>query len=262
MAAIRQEVVRTEFGNIHIRVSGNSKLLSTPLICLHMAPQSGDDFERFMNLAGRDRLVIAPDYPGYGESDPLPEDVPIAIETYAQAIWEVLDRLRISQIELVGYHTGSKVGIEMALQRPVSVKKLFCISLSTMTPEMFEKLDIKFEPLSHEGADGWFQKLKNYYDPKLPDDILREKLAATLKIASRSHLGFIASHKYNENILQKLGELSTLVVLINPKDDLYEVTPNAANYIESCSLVEKPDWLPGFLDLRPQSVLDVINGTE
>lgn len=259
MESIRKKAVKTEHGNVHIRVCGNPKSSAAPLLCLHMAPQSGEDFEEFMKLAGRDRFVIAPDYPGYGDSDPLPADVPVTIESYALAMWQVLDALNISQIEALGYHTGSKVGIEMALQRLISVSKLFCISLSTMSPEAYKNSSVTFEPLTPEGADIWFQKLKGYYDPNLPEDILKQKLAATLKVASRSHLGFVASHSYNASILEKLRRLTVPVTLINPKDDLQDITPRAFNYIQNCTLLEQPNWLPGFLDLQPQSVLDVIN---
>lgn len=259
MVNIRREFIQTKFGYIHVRISGNLSTQKRPLMCLHMAPQSGQDFEAFMKLADQDRLVIAVDYPGYGESDPLPSEVAVSIDVYAQAIWQVTDALSLSIVDILGYHTGSKVGIEMALQSPLRTGQLYCISLSTMTREAFDACDVKFEPLNKGNSDDWREKLRSYYDPDMPENILQQKYATSMKAGSRSHLGFVASHSYNAIILDKLGRLQTPMALINPFDDLHAITPKAADYINNCLVIERKEWLPGFLDVNPQSVLETLN---
>lgn len=259
MVSIRRKFVDTDFGRVYVRLSGSQTSAALPLVCLHMAPQSGQDYEAFMKLAGRDKLVIAPDYPGYGESDALLDDMNVSIETYAKAVWHVVDALNLSDVEILGYHTGSKVGIEMALQAPQRTSKLYCISLSTMTPGEYKTRKVAFEPLSNRKSESWFSSLKGYYDPALSEEVLKQKFNMSLKVGSRSHLGFKASHLYNAKILEKLGELQVPVALINPNDDLHAVTPKAAAYIENCVLIERGDWLPGFLDVKPHSVIETLN---
>lgn len=263
MAGIRQEFVQTDFGKIHVRMSGSRRHARLPLVCLHMVPQSGQDFEAFMQIAGRDRVVVAPDYPGYGDSEPLSDNVPISIETYAKAVWQTLDVLNLKSVEILGYHTGSKVAVEMASQSPSRSAKLFCISLSSMTRETYDASEAKFEPLvnatSSRPHTDWLKTLHDYYDPELPEDILKQKYTTSVNVGSRSHLGFLASHIYNAKILEKLRRLKTPLALINPNDDLRSVTPKAADHIENSVLLERPDWLPGFLDIKPQSVLETIN---
>lgn len=243
-------------------MAGSENSDQVPLLCLHMVPQSGQEFEMLMKLAGRDRLVIAPDYPGFGASDQIHDDKKISIETFANAVWQALDVLGCANVEVLGYHTGSKVGIEMALQFPDRVDGLCCISLSTMTPDQFASQDVSFSPLYGESAGSdlinWWHQLKSYYDPELPVDILVQKYSTSIKVGKRFHLGFKASHQYNANILEKLRCLTIPTKLINPHDDLKAITPLAAPYIPDCTFIDRPDWLPGFLETKPESVIEVL----
>lgn len=260
---IRRQFFQAEYGQIHARIAGVATDKKPPLICLHMAPQSGHDFEVFMEVASIDRLVIAPDYYGYGDSDPLPVDIPATIELYAQAMWRVLDLLDIQMIEILGHHTGSKVAIEMALQRPNNVRKLTCIALSTMTPEEYANSSPNFLDLSEAsmgpGFVKWWEMLKAYYSPDMPEDKLKQKHTISVKSGAAFGSGFAASHAYNAQVLSKLKTLKIPVTLINPNDDLRDITPYAAQYIDDCILIEKPSWLPGYLELVPKDVLAMID---
>jgi len=80
----------------------------------------------FIERASSDRRVVGVDNPGHGESD-VPEK-PVGIEGYARAVWAVIDALGLGQIDLVGYHTGTKVATEMAWQRPDDVGRIVMIS--------------------------------------------------------------------------------------------------------------------------------------
>jgi pimeloyl-ACP methyl ester carboxylesterase len=96
-----------------------------------MSPRSGRDFDEFaVHLADR-RLVVCPDVPGYGGSDPPP--APPSIEDYAAAILEGLDRLaprgRSAVFDLVGQHTGAAIAVEMALQAPRRVRRLVLVGV-------------------------------------------------------------------------------------------------------------------------------------
>jgi len=262
MTKIDRKYLITDFGQMHLRLAGDRYSKTSPLICLHMAPQSGQDFAALMKRVSQDRLVIAPDYHGYGSSDPISGPAKISISVYAKSIWQALDQLDVADVEILGHHTGSKVGIEMALQSPERVRKLLCISLSTMTPEQYAAKKPSFKPLAEdfpgEGLWEWWKTLREYYDPNISFKTLSAKYAESIKTGEYFHSAFKASHEYNADILNKLGNLKTPVALVNPNDDLRDVTPIAAKYITHCHLVEKPDWKPGFLDTKPNEVFDLL----
>ncbi|WP_162558821.1 alpha/beta hydrolase [Sphingorhabdus sp. EL138] len=101
-------------GQIHVRYwqAGNLQA-GTPTICLQPIPYSGLYFEKIAPLLNTHRDVVAPDYPGYGGSDPLP-DKP-TIRQYAEAMLDTLDEMGFEDpVDLMGFHTGCLVAPEIA----------------------------------------------------------------------------------------------------------------------------------------------------
>lgn len=65
--------------------------------------------------------VVAPDLPGFGESDPLPA---ASFPAFGQAIVELLDRLAIGDRYIYLHDFGAPVGFHIALQDPDRVSGL------------------------------------------------------------------------------------------------------------------------------------------
>ena len=76
---------------------------------------------------GRDRSVYAPDLPGAGESD-APEHAPVVADHVA-AFADLIDSLRLKQVDVIGYQTGSLAAIELALAKPEQVRRLLLIGV-------------------------------------------------------------------------------------------------------------------------------------
>ena len=86
MPRLVRKYVDGQFGQIHLRIAEPPQPQRRPLACLHMSPKSGRIFSRFIEQAADDRIVLAHDYPGYGESDPPPTAPPVTIEDYARSL--------------------------------------------------------------------------------------------------------------------------------------------------------------------------------
>lgn len=98
---------------VHLRLAGRGK----PVVLLHQSPRSSAELEPLIaQLAGR-YLVIAPDTPGNGQSDPLPHQHP-EIEAFADNLAGVLKALRIACAGVYGYHTGAAIGAAFACRYP------------------------------------------------------------------------------------------------------------------------------------------------
>jgi len=70
----------------------------------------------------KDRIVIAIDTPGYGDSD-RPENPP-QMQDYARNAVKVLDALGMTDpIDALGYHTGTLIAVEMAINQPDRINK-------------------------------------------------------------------------------------------------------------------------------------------
>lgn len=69
-SSVKRQVIDGRYGQLHLRVAGREHEDKKPaVLCLHMMPKSSRGFARLIPELAKDRLVIAPDYPGYGESD-------------------------------------------------------------------------------------------------------------------------------------------------------------------------------------------------
>jgi pimeloyl-ACP methyl ester carboxylesterase len=94
-----------------------------PLVLLHgIGNQSGSWVQQLESLADRFR-VIAWDAPGYGGSDQLAPESPVAAD-YAAALRDLLDALRIDRAVIVGSSLGCLMGTSFAAAYPDRVTRL------------------------------------------------------------------------------------------------------------------------------------------
>ncbi len=101
----------TPEGQIHYITAGQGE----PLLLLHQTGSSRQ-FARLQPLLARHYQVIALDNLGAGNSDPLPPAVTIA--DMARSLIHAMDALGIARAHLFGFHTGNKIGTEMAAAWP------------------------------------------------------------------------------------------------------------------------------------------------
>ena len=130
---LRKMYVDCRFGQLHLHTSfpssgGFDEL--TPLLCATPASLTGRAFRPVLRDLGRDRSVYAPDLPGSGESD-APESPPVVAD-HAAAFVDLIDSLRLKQVDVIGYQAGSLAAIELALARPEQVRRLILIGVPSV----------------------------------------------------------------------------------------------------------------------------------
>lgn len=115
-AAIRQR----------LRLSGGTELSfitagekSKPaVLLLHGFPSSARTFRDVVPALSQVAYVIAPDLPGYGESDVLPK---VSFSAFSEVISELLERLAIGPRYIYLHDYGAPVGFGIAMQAPERV---------------------------------------------------------------------------------------------------------------------------------------------
>ncbi len=108
---------------MHYRVRGQGPYL----LLIHGLGSSGADWEfQARALEGRFRIII-PDLPGSGDSVPLGKDQS-TIAGFAQTLWALLDHLKASSVNIIGFSLGGAVALEMALGQPARVLRLGLIN--------------------------------------------------------------------------------------------------------------------------------------
>ena len=84
-----------------------------PILLLHQTPfgmAEWVDIQPILAEMGHD--VIAPDNPGYGTSDPPPDDVTVA--DLADNLVDLLDHLEVERVAVAGHHTGASIAASFA----------------------------------------------------------------------------------------------------------------------------------------------------
>ena len=104
-------------GSIHVQRGGEGP----PLLFLHAAGGAGA-WHPFLGLLARRFAVVAPDHPGFGGSDDLPEVE--AMDDLVYHYLDVLDRLGLERVHVVGGSLGGWLAAELAVHSPERIERL------------------------------------------------------------------------------------------------------------------------------------------
>lgn len=246
-AAVRRDYCDGPFGQIHYRHAGSGV---RPLLCFHMSPHSGLVYEAFLREMGADRQTIAPDTPGFGESDP-PSVAP-AIADYARAMAALMDALALDEVDVIGYHTGSKIAVALALLRPAQVRHVVMVSAPVFTAQERSAFRDLYGPdeLDEQGShlqDRW-QALMRWRGPGQSVGMAAEHFFEGLRRPAISWWGHYAAFAFE--LAELLPQVRQPVLLLNPEDDLTEYTRRAAPLIANGRMMELPEWGHGLLQIH------------
>ncbi|MFN5819638.1 MAG: alpha/beta fold hydrolase [Novosphingobium sp.] len=98
---------------VHYRRAGTGP----ELLLVHQSPRSGGEYEELMQRWGAHFTCIAPDTPGFGQSEPLAKASP-DINDYADAIVEFLAAMGLEQVPAYGFHSGAIILITALKRHP------------------------------------------------------------------------------------------------------------------------------------------------
>lgn len=264
MAAARKRYIDGTHGQVHVRVAEPQFGSKRPLLCLHMFPQSGRSFETFMQVASKERTVVAPDFPGQGESD-CP-DAPIVAEEYAAAMWQAVDTIAelgsAGPMDVFGIHAGAKLAVEMTRQRPQDIHRLALSSAAVLEAEEIATLRSRLEalPLDEEGSrfQSLWQAVSRNRGPDATLSMCAVSFAELLRHGDRYTWGSQAVFEYNLTFPQVLKSIQKPVLLLNPGDELYKMTPRTVDYLQDVTLIDLPDWTHGYLDVHADAAAEIV----
>jgi pimeloyl-ACP methyl ester carboxylesterase len=224
---IRRELIATRFGQIHVRLHGPSNARHTPppLVLLHMTPLSGAMYDPLLPRLGADRLVVAPDRPGFGFSD-MPS-VSLSMTEYAEVTLAVLDALGVERFDVLGTHTGSVEAVELAATYPRRVRRAVLVSIPAYTSVELEQRRYRLAGVPAPAVDGshlqWhWQRRFLYRNPPFDLDLFEWRLLQELLAGPNVWWPYKAVFDYP--MAERLASLNHPVLVLAPHDDLWEQT--------------------------------------
>lgn len=110
----------------HIQLSGGTELSfvtagavsDPPILLLHGFPSSARTFRKVIPALSKTARVIAPDLPGFGESDVLASP---SFDSFGEAVSELLDHLSVGPRYIYLHDFGAPVGLHIAMRTPEQV---------------------------------------------------------------------------------------------------------------------------------------------
>ncbi len=95
------------------------------IVLLHGVPSSSRMYDGLMRKLGERYHLVAPDYPGFGNSDaPNPDQFSYTFDRLAKVMEQFTDAVGVTRYVLFMQDYGAPVGMRMAMARPQAVQAL------------------------------------------------------------------------------------------------------------------------------------------
>ncbi|MBO9648933.1 MAG: alpha/beta hydrolase [Variovorax sp.] len=250
MNKIRRAFADLSPGQIHYAECGDRE--APAVLLLHQSPRSWLEYREVLPLMGARRRAIAMDTVGFGDS--AAGDAPASIEQWARVACELLDALRLDQIDVVGHHTGGVIAVELAAAFPLRVRRLV-LSSTPYTNAAFRKVRAERPPIdevapSEDGSHlaALWQRRQGFYPSGRPE-LLEAFVSDALKASGSPEDGHRAVAAYRMEDRIHLVKQPTL--LIRATDDPF-ASPHAAELHEHLANARIVDIEGGMVPLPDQ----------
>lgn len=256
---VNRSYVNARFGQVHLRIArpaGDAGKI--PLLCFHMSPRSSRAYAGFLAAMGVDRVAVAPDTPGFGESDAPAQ--PPSIDDYAAVMGDVIDVLGLETVDLMGYQTGSEISVALALARPRQVRRLVLVSAPIFTSAELIEFHRLYDrdPITADGSHlvkKW-QAHVQLAGPGRTLDMVADGFHDALRNPAISWWGHNAAFSYD--MAGRLAQVTQPILVLNPDDDLHQQTLRATGKMQDGQIIHLPDWGHGFMDVHTDETRRIV----
>lgn len=258
---LRRAYFDCRYGQLHVRTAfPNTGGFDerTALVCVHGAPCSSRTFLELLPEVGTDRSVYAVDLPGYGDSD-APSWAP-TISDYATAVTDLLDGLRLREVDVLGVHAGAAIAAEVAIAKPEQVRRIALVGVpayGAAERDAFEREPWPAAPAEDgdHAAREWRRALA-LRGPGVTLDQLAAAHADALRSGSRAREAMHAALQWDANARLRLVQQPTLVV--RAKDSLAVPTQRAREWLPNATWRDLPQYGEGLLTVAPREMATLL----
>ena len=135
--------------DLHYRVAGTGP----PLFALHPSPLDSGFLGPLMTRLASQATVIAPDTPGFGESDPLPRPVD-DLAPCVRAMSALREALGLDRVGVYGSATGAQIAVEWAKAEPSALSGVMLDNAAAFDDAERERIMAGYLPDVTPSADG------------------------------------------------------------------------------------------------------------
>ncbi|CAA0081915.1 putative protein [Zhongshania aliphaticivorans] len=259
-SVIRRGYANLDSGQLHFREAGNPE--KPTLLLLHQAPSSGEMYEKMMVELASEFHLLAPDLPGFGQSDGL-GNAPIdgdTITSWADVIAGFCAEFTSSIIGVFGHHTGATVATELLYRHPQFNARLMLSGPTLLNKMLKEILPEKARafPETKDGLHllGMWQRMAQK-DFAAPLDIVLRETSLGLAMGSRYPDAYqaVIEHDYRKAIS---AIRQPVLMFAGTADPLYSVLDEAFECVQQGVKTEIAAGTSWVCDLNPNAVCQLI----
>jgi haloalkane dehalogenase len=133
---------------VHYRQAGSGP----PLLMIHQSPRNSGEYAPLIERWAEHFTCIAPDTPGFGQSDPLP-GAP-EIDDFADALVATMDALGLPPCPAYGFHSGGIILVTALKRHPQRFTGLAIGGYAIWTPQEMELFGERYLPPFEPSAYG------------------------------------------------------------------------------------------------------------
>ncbi|MEO8180842.1 MAG: alpha/beta hydrolase [Deltaproteobacteria bacterium] len=210
---------------VHETGSGPSLLLLHGLFMDHSAwDQVGD-------VLGREYRVVAPDLPGFGQSEKPPESrFPYGINAFADAVLDLYAGLELGRAIVVGHALGGAVAITLAARHPELISKLVLVDALCYPPRLDLANRVALAPLiggfafkqlwGKSAFKAYFKESYLSRDERIPSARLEHYYESFNTPAARaSALATLRATRDTRSVVAYIGRISMPTLVLWGRDD-------------------------------------------
>lgn len=259
-STVRRGYADYRYGQLHYRIAKPaSPSERRPLFLFHQTGSSGRCYEGLIAELGRDRVAIVADTPAFGNSDALPH--PPSIADFAAAMGELIDYFGFRDIDVMGDHTGSKTAVEVAIQRPVQVRRVVLNAAPVYSAAELAALTAFDDAVETADDDGRYVMVRwgwarDNLPPEVPITVRELEFVEGLRAGPLAYHGHHAAFSYLH--AENLPKVTQPLLLLHARDDLWAPTARAAAYIRNGKMIDLPQWGREMLLFRYREVAPII----
>jgi 3-oxoadipate enol-lactonase len=127
-----------------------------PLLMLHGNAESGEAWNAWMPLMGREFRVIRPDMRGFGRSTPMPLDHPWSVDRIIDDFLALADQLGVGTFHVVAAKIACPIAMRMAAREPARLRSLAVVGgLVSAEASLGDRAASWVAHLEAHGVESW-----------------------------------------------------------------------------------------------------------
>ena len=152
MKNLQFKTLRVDGVDIFYREAGDKS--NPSILLLHGFPSSSHMFRNLINELSDKYYLIAPDYPGFGQSEsPSPLVYNYTFDNLARTVQKFIDGLGLRKFSLYVHDYGGPIGFRIASERPDAIQALIVQNANAYSEGLGEALNPLVSYIQNENAE-------------------------------------------------------------------------------------------------------------